>query len=63
MITRAHILEKKTATDPSVVDEVVPVSTPAKYTPAGFYASAYRISWDAQQKEYRIALTQLSWKN
>jgi len=24
---------------------------------------AYRISWDAQQKEYRIALTQLSWRN
>jgi len=63
MITRAYILEKKTATDPLVVDELVPVSTPAKYSPAGFYPSAYRISWDAQQKEYRIALTQLSWRN
>ena len=63
MITRAYILEKKTATDPLVVDELVPVSTPAKYSPAGFYPSAYRISWDAQQKEYRIALTQLNWRN
>jgi len=62
MITRAYILEKKTATDPSVVDEVIPVSTAAQYSPAGFYPSAYRITWDAQQKEYRIALTQLSWK-
>jgi hypothetical protein len=62
MITRAYILEKKTATDPAVVDELVPVSTPAKYSPAGFYPSAYRISWDAQQKEYRVALTQLSWR-
>jgi hypothetical protein len=62
MITRAHILEKKTATDPAVVNEVVPVSTPAKYSPAGFYPSAYRISWDAQAKEYRIALTQLNWR-
>ena len=62
MITRAYILEKKTATDPSVVDEVIPVPTAAKYSPAGFYPSAYRITWDAQQKEYRIALTQLSWK-
>ena len=62
MITRAYILEKKTATDPSVVDEVVPVPTAAKYSPAGFYPSAYRITWDAQQKEYRIALTQLSWR-
>jgi len=62
MITKAYILEKKTATDPSVVDEVVPVPTAAKYSPAGFYPSAYRITWDAQQKEYRIALTQLSWR-
>ena len=62
MITRAYILEKKAATDPSVVDEVIPVPTAAKYSPAGFYPSAYRITWDAQQKEYRIALTQLSWR-
>jgi hypothetical protein len=63
MITRAYILEKKSATDPSVVDEVIPVSTAAKYSPAGFYPSAYRITWDAQQKEYRIALTQLAWRD
>ena len=62
MITRAYILEKKTATDPSVVDEVIQVPTAAKYSPAGFYPSAYRITWDAQQKEYRIALTQLNWR-
>jgi len=62
MITRAYILEKKTATDPSVVDEVVPVPTAQKYSPAGFYPSAYRITWDAQQKEYRVALTQLNWR-
>ena len=63
MITRAYILSKKAATDPAVVDEVIPVPTAQKYSPAGFYPSAYRISWDAQQKEYRVALTQLSWKN
>jgi len=62
MITRAYILSKKAATDPAVVDEVIPVPTAQKYSPAGFYPSAYRITWDAQQKEYRIALTQLSWK-
>ena len=63
MITRAYILAKKTATDPSVIDEVIPVPTAQKYTPAGFYPSAYRISWDPREKEYRIALTQLSWRN
>ena len=63
MITRAYILEKKTTADPSLADEVVPVPTAAKYSPAGFYPSAYRITWDAQQKEYRVALTQLAWRD
>jgi hypothetical protein len=63
MITRAHIVAKKTATDPAVIDEIIPVSTAQRYSPAGFYPSAYRIMWDAQAKEYRVALTQLSWRN
>ena len=63
MITRAYILAKKTATDPAVVDEIIPVSTAQRYSPAGYYPSAYRITWDAQAKEYRIALTQLSWRD
>jgi hypothetical protein len=62
MITRAYILAKHDATDPAVSDEIIPVSTAARYSPAGFYPSAYRITWDAQAREYRIALTQLSWK-
>ena len=63
MITRAYILSKKTASDPAMIDEIIPVSTAQKYSPAGFYPSAYRITWDAQQKEYRVALTQLSWRD
>jgi hypothetical protein len=63
MITRAYILSKKTATNPSDIDEIIPVSTAHRYSPAGFYPSAYRITWDAQQKEYRIALTQLNWRD
>jgi hypothetical protein len=63
MITRAYILSKKTATDPAAIDEVIPVSTAQKYSPAGYYPSAYRITWDARQQEYRIALTQLSWRD
>ena len=59
MITRAYILEKKTATDPLVVDELVPVSTPAKYALSGFYPNAYRITFDEQKKEYRVGLTAL----
>jgi hypothetical protein len=59
MITRAYILAKKDATDPAVRDELIPVSTPAKYALSGFYPNAYRISYDAEAKEYRVALTQM----
>ena len=62
MITRAYIVAKRDATDPAVRDELVPVSTAPRYAPAGFYPSAYRIAYDAQAKEYRVALTQLAWR-
>ena len=60
MITRAHILAKKTATDPAVRDEVIPLPVPAKYQVPGHYPTAYRITWDAKEKEYRVALTGLT---
>jgi hypothetical protein len=63
MITKAYIVAKRDATDPAVRDELIPVSTAAHYAPAGFYPSAYRITWDAQAKEYRVALAQLAWRN
>lgn len=59
MITRAHIVAKRTATDPAVRDEVIPLPVPARYQEAGHYPTAYRITWDPKAKEYRIALTQL----
>ena len=62
MITRAHILEKKTAIDPAVLDQIIPIPTPTRYQAPGYYPSAYRITWDAKTKEYRIALTQLAWR-
>jgi hypothetical protein len=63
MITRAYILSKRSATDPTEVDEVIPVPTAQHYKPAGYYPNAYRITWDAVAKEYRIALTQLAFRN
>jgi hypothetical protein len=53
MITHAYLL-----TQP---EEVVPVPQPARYPQAGWYPSAYSISFDAQAREYRIALVDLSW--
>jgi hypothetical protein len=60
MVTRAHILAKKTTTDPAVRDEVIPISVPARYHVPGRYPTAYRITWDAKAREYRIALTGLA---
>ena len=60
MITRAHIMAKKTATDPAVRNQIIEVPVAQEYSPAGYYPSAYRIAWDAGAKEYRIALTQLA---
>jgi hypothetical protein len=59
MITRAYILSKREATTQAGRDEVIPVPVPQRYAPAGYYPRAYRITYDAQAKEYRIALTQL----
>src|SRR5688500_17852427 len=58
MITRAHIVAKKTATDAAVRDEIIPVPAPKAYAQPGYYPAAFRITWDAEAREYRIALTQ-----
>ena len=62
MITRAHIVAKKDATDVAVRDEIIPVPAPKAYARPGYYPAAYRITWDAEAREYRIALTQLAKK-
>ena len=60
MITRAYLMSKREATDPAVRDELIPVPTAPRYSPAGFYPGAYRISYDPSAKEYHVALTQLT---
>ena len=59
MITRAHLLAKRTAADPAVRDEVIPLPLPRRYQAPGHYPTAYRITWDAKAGEYRVALTGL----
>lgn len=63
MITREYILSKKSATEASVRDEVIALPQAQKVATPGYYPAAYRIMWDAQAKEYRIALTQLTSRN
>ena len=49
MVTRAFLLTRP--------DVTVPVGTAAHYVPVGAYPSAYRVTFDAQAREYRVALT------
>ncbi|HEU0015308.1 MAG TPA: DUF5602 domain-containing protein [Longimicrobium sp.] len=49
MITREFLLTKP--------DVTLPVGVAARYEGHGWHPTAYRISWDAESKEYRIALT------
>ncbi len=51
MITRAYLL-----TQPDVT---TPISVPARYAQPGWFPTAYRVTYDAQTKEYLIALTRL----
>lgn len=60
MITRAYLLAKKTATDAAVRDELLPLAMPAQLPAPGYYPGAYRITWDEQAREYRVALTGLT---
>jgi hypothetical protein len=56
MITRSYIMAKREAPDPAVRDEVIPIPTSPTYPAGAFRPDAYRIAWDAQAREYRIAL-------
>ena len=64
MITRDYILSKSRSDALATeADELIPVPTAQRYSPAGYYPGAYRITWDAAAGEYRIALTQLAWRD
>lgn len=51
MVTRAYLLSQP--------DVLTPIAVPARYPQPGWYPTAYRVSYDAQAKEYLIALTGL----
>ncbi|HEX7049290.1 MAG TPA: hypothetical protein VF188_03675 [Longimicrobiales bacterium] len=48
MITREYLLRR--------TDETIEVPRPARYPEPGWYPGAYRITYDAQAKEYRVAI-------
>jgi hypothetical protein len=51
MVTRAYLLSRPN------VDTPIPVA--AQHPEPGWYPTAYRVSYDARAKEYRVALTRL----
>jgi len=51
MVARAYLL-----TNP---DDLVPVVAAAQHGIAGYYPAAYRVSWNAANTEWRVALAQL----
>ncbi|MDF1505126.1 DUF5602 domain-containing protein [Roseisolibacter sp. H3M3-2] len=51
MITRAHLLSRP--------DAVTPIPSAAAVRQPGSYPTAYRVSYDAQAREYRVALSDL----
>lgn len=44
-------------------DGVFPIAMAQRYTPAGYYPSAYRVTYDAKRSEYRIGLSNLVWRS
>lgn len=53
MITREYLLRR--------TSEVIPVPKPERYPQPGWYPAAYRIHYDAQKREYRVAIVDFAW--
>ncbi len=53
MVTREYLLSKPDASGG------IPV--PALYPEAGYFPTSYKVTYDAQAKQYRVALTGLAW--
>ncbi|MDB4892296.1 MAG: hypothetical protein JWL61_4151 [Gemmatimonadetes bacterium] len=62
MVTRAFIMGRKTAVSPASRDSVMALSSAQQYRNAAYRPDAYRVTYDAQAREYRIALTQLKYR-
>jgi len=60
MITRAFIVGRKSSASAASRDSVIALPGAQVYRPTGYRPSAYRVAYDAQAREYHIALTQLA---
>ncbi len=64
MITRDYLLSLKSAVISSYEQTIPTLTNPAaagNFGKAGWYPARFRIVYDAQAKEYRIAIANLSW--
>jgi hypothetical protein len=58
MVSREFMLNQRAGRE-SKVDKAVPVAQ--RHSPAGYYPDSYRVIWDVETREYRVALTGLAW--
>jgi hypothetical protein len=54
MITREYLLRR--------TNETIPIPQPARDPQPGWYPAAYRITYDAQAREYRVAIVDFAWR-
>lgn len=52
MVTLAYLLSQP--------DVTVPISVPSQYAQPGYYATSYRVTYDAQTRQYLVALSGLT---
>jgi hypothetical protein len=53
MIARAFILSTRDSATSGISFQIPQAQ---RYEPAGWYPSSYRITWDAQAREFRVAV-------
>lgn len=58
MITRATILAMRDPSMPGTRSELTEFPVPARVQVPGYHPSAYRVEWNEEAQEYRVALTQ-----
>ncbi len=57
MVTREFMMNQRAGLE-SKVDKAIPVAQ--RHSPAGYYPDGYRVLWDVDTREYRVALTGLA---
>lgn len=61
MVTRAFIMGRKSATTDAQRDSVMQLPLPERLGRPRYFPAAYRVAYDAESREYRVALREFTW--